>query len=105
MQNFGTYSEQDVGPLITGVFDVLFAFAVAIERKGLLERREIAATLRTVKEQVEAQQGGPTKRSTLAEWLLPAFEAPAAGEQARLRFSVIDGGAASGGETENGLSR
>ncbi len=82
----------DLGPVVTGVFDVMLALTLALERKGYLVREEIAAVLTTVKEQIEAQEGGPTMRTRLAEWLLPVFKAPVAGEQARARLTVINGG-------------
>jgi hypothetical protein len=84
--------QDDLGPVITGALDVLLAFSIALERRGLLTRAEIADTLRTVKDQVEAQEGGRTRRSAVAEWMLPVFDAPIAGADARSRFQVIDGG-------------
>jgi hypothetical protein len=85
--------QDDLGPIITGVLDVLLAFSIALERRGLLTRAEIADTLRTVKDQVEAQEGDrPTRRTAVADWLLPVFDAPIAGADARSRLHVIDGG-------------
>jgi len=73
----------DLGPIIVGVFDAIFAFSVALEQKGLLTRLEIAAVLRAMKKQIERQEGHPTPRTLLIERLLPVFETPFAGVLAR----------------------
>jgi hypothetical protein len=83
--------QDDLAPVVLGVFDVTFAFAKALEVKGLLSRQEIAAMPSVVKEQAEEQAGGPTPRSKLAEILLPAVTLPIAGAQARARFRVVEG--------------
>jgi hypothetical protein len=59
----------------------------------LLERFEIVKTLQSVKTDAERQQGGPCKRTLIAEMMLAAFGAPMAGAQARSRLRVINGGA------------
>src|SRR5215831_8560212 len=66
--------KDDLGPVVTRMFDVALALSLALERKGFLLREEIAAVLRTAKDQIEAQEGGTTKRTLPAEWLLPVLE-------------------------------
>jgi hypothetical protein len=70
----------------------VFAFTLAMERKGLLTRSEVAEALRYVIKDVAAQEG-VTARTVVAELMLQAFDAPAAGADARSRLRVIDGGA------------
>lgn len=82
------------GEFLTGALDVVFAFAVALERKGLLSRAEIADTLRQVIAQTGALEGGRTGRVVVAEVMLQAFDMPVAGEPVRSRFQVIVGGEA-----------
>jgi hypothetical protein len=74
------------------MLDVVFAFSLALERKGLLARSEIVDTLTAVKAQVAAQEGPASKRGAVAELMLQAFRLPVAGEQVRARFRVVDGG-------------
>jgi hypothetical protein len=84
------------GEFLAGALDVVFAFAVALERKGVLSRAEIAEALRQVIAQVDAQEGGPTGRVVVADVMRQAFDMPAAGEQARLRLKLLDGGRRTG---------
>jgi hypothetical protein len=90
--NRTTIAAVDLGAFAGGMLDVLFAFSLALERKGLLTRAEIADTLRQVKSQVEAQEGAGTKRAAVAELMLQAFDMPVAGDQARARLEVVEGG-------------
>ena len=89
-----TIANVDLGAFASGMLDVVFAFSVVLERKGLLSRSEIADTLRQVKAQVEAQEGVGTKRAAVAELMLQAFDMPVAGDQARARLQVVEGGRA-----------
>lgn len=80
-----------LGEFISGLFDVMFAFSLALERAGLLDRAEIVDMLRHVQEQVTAQQG-PSPRTLIADLMLKAFDVPHVGADARSRLRVIDGG-------------
>jgi hypothetical protein len=91
-----TIAAVDLGAFASGMLDVLFAFSLALERKGLLDRAEIVEILRQVTAQVEAQEGTPTKRGAVAELMLQAFDMPVAGEQARARLRLVDGGGPGG---------
>jgi hypothetical protein len=81
----------EIGAVIGGVLDVIFAFAITLERAGLLDRSAIADTLTKVKEQTAAQKGPSSARGTVAELMLQALKLPVAGEQARTRLRVIAG--------------
>jgi hypothetical protein len=81
----------ELGALISGLLDVVFAFSLALEQKGLLDRSGIVATLARVQQQLQAQEGPTSRRSAVAELMLQAFRLPVAGEQARARFRVIAG--------------
>jgi hypothetical protein len=80
----------DIGAFLTGMLDVVFAFSLALERKGLLSRGEIVDTLTQVKAQVEAQDGVSSKRGAVAGLMLQAFARPVAGAQARSRLRLVD---------------
>ena len=80
----------ELGAFASGMLDVLFAFTIALERKGLLDRAGIVDTLRQVKDQVEAQEGAATQRSAVAELMLQALDMPVAGAQARARLRLVD---------------
>ena len=80
----------ELGAFASGMLDVLFAFTIALERKGLLDRAAIVDTLRQVKDQVEAQEGAATQRSTVAQLMLRALDMPVAGAQARARLRLVD---------------
>jgi hypothetical protein len=82
----------ELGAVVGGMLDVVFAFSLALERKGLLARSEIVDTLSQVQQQIAAQEGPASKRGAVAELMLAAFATPRAGEQARARFRVVDGG-------------
>jgi hypothetical protein len=84
-------SSDELGAVVGGMLDVIFAFSLALERKGLLDRREIVDTLTAVKAQVAAQEGPSSKRGAVAELMLQALQLPVAGEQARAKFRVIAG--------------
>ncbi|HEY3909263.1 MAG TPA: hypothetical protein VGM07_05170 [Stellaceae bacterium] len=86
-------SSDQIVPFICGALDVVFAFSIALERRGLLTRAEIVETLRAAQVQIEAQDGPqPTARAGVVDLMLKAFDMPVDGEQARSRFTVIDGG-------------
>jgi hypothetical protein len=89
--NRRTIAAAELGAFAGGMLDVLFAFTLALERKGLLDRAEIVDTLTQVKRQVEAQEGAATKRSAVAELMLQALDMPVAGAQARARLRLVDG--------------
>ncbi len=80
-----------LAPAISGLFDVVFAFAIVLERRGLLSRADIAETLRTVQVQIAEQEGPASARAVIAELMIAAFDLPTAGPAARARFTVIDG--------------
>jgi hypothetical protein len=86
-----TWHSDDLGLVVNGVFDVVFAFARALEQRGLLDRREIAGLLTEAKAQIEAQQG-PSVRTILCDLMIQAFAMPQVGEDARSRLRVLDGG-------------
>jgi hypothetical protein len=61
----------------SGMLDVIFTFAVVLERKGLLTRAEIAETLRAVQAQVAEQEpGGRGARAGVVDLMLNAFDLP-----------------------------
>jgi hypothetical protein len=80
----------EIGAVVGGVLDVIFAFAITLERAGLLDRSAIVETLNQVKEQI-AEQGLSSKRGAVAELMLQALKLPVAGKQTRARFRVIAG--------------
>ncbi len=94
--------QEEMGAFVLGCLDVVFAFSLALERNGLLDRREIADVLTRVAEQSAAQQGSTTSRAAVAQAMLTAFQTPiptgqarglkAHGADARSRLRVIDGG-------------
>ena len=88
--NRTTIPAVDLGAFAGGMLDVLFAFTIALERKGLLDRAELVDVLRQVKDQVAAQEGTSTKRGAVAELMLQAFDMPVAGDQARSRLRLVD---------------
>ena len=81
----------ELGSVVSGVLDVVFAFALALERAGLLDRAAIVDVLIRIKEQIAAQEGTSSKRGVVADLLLQALQLPAAGEQARARLRVVAG--------------
>jgi hypothetical protein len=88
----------------SGMLDVIFTFAVVLERKGLLTRAEIAETLRAVQAQVAEQEPGrarPPRRRRRPD--AQRVRSARAGVQVRDRWRVIDGG--NPAETENGAGR
>jgi type IV secretory pathway VirB10-like protein len=110
----------------SGMLDVIFTFAVVLERKGLLTRAEIAETLRAVQAQVAEQEPGRRRQAPDPPPLRPPAVPPPpppppppprrrrrpdaqrvrsarAGVQVRDRWRVIDGG--NPAETENGAGR
>jgi hypothetical protein len=82
----------DPGHFLLGCLDVVFAFSLALEKKGLLDRSEIVDTLTQVRDQSLAQEGRRTARTAVAEVMLQAFAMPVAGDQARGRLRVLEGG-------------
>ena len=97
-------AQEDLGLVINGVLDVIFAFAMTLERKGVMERCELATMFRFVSDQA-TKQSGRTKRTLIAEMMIEAFEMPVAGDQVRERWQVVDGGkpgdAAPGADDDN----
>jgi hypothetical protein len=81
-----------LGAFACGMMDVIFAFSIVLERHGLLQRAEIADVLAEVQQQAQKQDGQPTARTLVATLMRQSFGLPVAGEQARARFKVIDGG-------------
>jgi hypothetical protein len=85
--NKTTVTLGDLGAVVSGIFDVIFAFTIALERKRVLERGEIVDVLK----QVAAQEAAPTARAALADLMLKAFDTPVAGDQARARLRLVLG--------------
>ena len=82
-----------VADFVQGTLDVVFAFAVTLERKGLLSRSDLAEMLSTAQEQqAERDRALHPARAGVIELMRQAFDMPVAGEQARARFRVIEGG-------------
>jgi hypothetical protein len=73
-------SNDDPGHFLLGCLDVVFAFSLALEMKGLLDRSEIVDTLTQVRDQSLAQEGRRTARTAVAEVMLQAFSLPVAGD-------------------------
>lgn len=67
----------ELGAVVSGVLDVVFAFALALERAGLLDRAAIVDVLIRIKEQIAAQEGTSSKRGVVADLLLQALQLPA----------------------------
>jgi len=88
--NQATIAADELGAFAGGMLDVLFAFSLALERKGLLDRSEIVDVLRQVKDQVAAQEGTSIKRGAVAELMLQALDTPVAGTQARARLRIVE---------------
>jgi hypothetical protein len=82
----------EIGPFMAGVADVIFGFAVALERNGLLRRSDIAGLLEEIEAQQVQQEGRSTTRGAVVHLLRQAFELPVAGQQVRAAFRVLDGG-------------
>jgi hypothetical protein len=74
---------------VLGALDVVFAFSLALERRGLLSRAEIVTALEQVEQQQLAQQGRPTMRTEVCAIMRQAFEMPVAGAQVRRGWRVI----------------
>ena len=83
---------EEVRSYLLGALDVLFAFSLALEKRGLLQRAEIVDMLDQVQHQAAAQEGGSTPRIVVAQLMREAFGLPVAGEQVRAGFRVLDGG-------------
>lgn len=77
---------------LAGVVDVIFAFAISLERAGVLPRAQIAAVLDEVEKQQVQQEGRSTTRGAVVHLLRQAFELPVAGAQVRAGFRVVPGG-------------
>jgi hypothetical protein len=77
---------------LLGALDVLFAFSLALEKRGLLWRAEIVEMLDQVEAQQVQQEGGSTARGAVVHLLRQAFAMPVAGEQVRAGFRLVDGG-------------
>lgn len=82
----------EVRSYLLGALDVLFAFSLALERRGLLQRAEIVEMLDHVQHQAAEQEGRSTARTVVAVLMRDAFNLPVAGEQARASFRLLDGG-------------
>jgi hypothetical protein len=89
--NSATVASHQLGAFASGMCDVLFAFAVVLERRGLLSRADIADTLTEVQAQIAAQEGSQPGRGVVVELMRQAFALPIAGDQARARLRVIEG--------------
>jgi hypothetical protein len=79
----------DDARFVLGALDVVFAFSLALERRGLLSRGEIVEALAQVEQQQLDQEGGPTARTAVCATMRQAFAMPVAGEQARRGWRVI----------------
>lgn len=88
----GQFKSDELGEIINGILDVLLAFSLALEARGVLSRAEIAAMLGAIRQQAEAQQG-PSKRTLIAELMQAVFDLPQGGADARSRLRLVDGGA------------
>jgi cell division protein FtsB len=87
---------EDLSAFLSGFLDVLFAFSIVLERRGVLTREEIAAALGEVQRQIAEQEGRQEPaRAKVADLMRQAFSLPLAGAQARARLRLIDGGAES----------
>jgi hypothetical protein len=82
--------QAEMGNFVLGCLDVVFAFSLALERRGLLQRAEIVEMLEQVQSQAAAQPGGPTTRTEVARLIREAFDMPVAGAQARARLRLVD---------------
>jgi hypothetical protein len=83
----------DDAKALVGLADCLFALCRLLEIKGLLTRAELAELLTEAREAIIAQEGGVNGRVAVADFLIRAFQMPVAGEDARSRWQVLDGGA------------
>jgi hypothetical protein len=96
--NHETIRSDQIGSFLSGILDVLFGFSIVLERRGLLTRAEIAAALREMQAQIEAQEGGlDSARKVVVDLMLKAFELPIAVDM-RARLQVIDGGIPGAGD-------
>ena len=84
--------QDEIGPFLAGVTDVVFGFAVALERAGLFTRAEIVSVLDEIEAQQVAQEGRSTTRGAVVHLLRQAFAIPLAGERVERPFRLIDGG-------------
>ncbi len=91
MIRFNLQADQ-LGAFVSGALDVIFAFSIALERKGLLERRELVNVLQAVQAQIGEQEQDQPGRKLVVDVMLQAFALPVAGDQVRARWQVIDGG-------------
>lgn len=82
----------DAGHFLLGALDVVFAFSLALEKKGLLDRSEIVDALTKVQEQILAQEGRKTSRTAVVEVMLQAFALAVADDQARTRLPCREAG-------------
>jgi hypothetical protein len=91
--NHADVKGEDLSAFLSGFLDVLFAFSIVLERRGVLTRQEIADALGEVQEQIEEQEGQPDPvRAKVAQLMRQAFDLPFAGDQARARLRLVDGG-------------
>ena len=81
-----------IGPFLAGVVDVIFAFAIALERVGLFARAELVRVLDDVEAQQLQQEGRSRTRGAVVHLLRQAFAMPVAGEQSRASFRLLHGG-------------
>ena len=87
-----TIPGDEIGPFLAGIVDLVFAFAISLERNGLLPRAEIVRVLDEVEAQQVQQEGRSTARGAVVHLLRDAFAMPVAGAQVRAGFRVLDGG-------------
>jgi hypothetical protein len=83
---------EEVRSYLLGALDVLFAFSLALEKRGVLQRAEIVEMLDQVEVQQVQQEGGSTARGAVVHLLRQAFAMPVAGDQVRAGFRVLPGG-------------
>jgi hypothetical protein len=85
---------KELGDLMSGVLDVILAFACELTNVGLLERREIAMAMQRVLEQQTRRDGGPTPAVQYpAASLLKFFSTPVMENgRGRAGLVAIDGG-------------
>jgi hypothetical protein len=100
--NHETIRSDQLGAFLSGMLDVIFGFTIVLERRGLLTRAEIAAALREMRAQIEAQEGPDTARNAVVDLMLTAFDLPIAGVDARSRFQLIAGGKPAAADPNSG---
>lgn len=78
----------DLPAVINGMMDVIFAFAVVLANRQLIEREDLARTLEQVVEQQRRQGiGNPEARHLLSRILIEALRIPVGSG-----LRVVDGG-------------